>query len=89
MKVNWGALGITIGLILVAVSILAVGLMAGRRMSRLERALKEEIAVMREGMKRAIIVQSYALSTAESKKRGVSLEDLKEGYGLARQFMEE
>jgi len=35
MKVNWGALSITIGLILVAASILAVGLMAEKTLSEL------------------------------------------------------
>ena len=37
MRINWGALGITIGLVLVAASILAMGLMVGRRISVLEK----------------------------------------------------
>lgn len=38
MKINWGALGTTIGLILVALSILAAGFMAGR-ISEMEKNL--------------------------------------------------
>ena len=85
MKVNWGALGITIGLILVAVSILAVGLIAGRRISRLEK----EIPIIRAGVKRNIIAQGYAFRKAESEKRAITLEDLEEGCALADKFMGE
>ena len=82
MKINWGALGITIGLILVAASILATGLMVGRRILRLER----QIPITRARMKRAIIAQQYVFSKADSEKRAVTLEDLREGYALADKF---
>ena len=85
MKVNWGALGITIGLILVAVSILAVGLMAERRISGLEK----EIPFIRAGIKRNIIAQGYAFRKADSEKRAITVQDLKEGYALADKFMGE
>jgi len=62
MKVNWGALDITIGLILVAASILAVGLMVGKRISRLEK----EVPIIRAGIKRTVIAEEYAFSKAES-----------------------
>lgn len=65
MKVNWGALGITIALILVAASILAVGLMAGRRISGLTvrlDTLEKQIPIVRAGIKRTIIAQEYAFS---------------------------
>ena len=92
MKVNWGALGITIALILVAASILAVGLMAGRRISRLTvrlDTLEKQIPIIRAGIKRTIIAQEYAFSKADSEKRAITLEDLKEGYALADKFMGE
>ena len=85
MKVNWGALGITIGLILVAASILTMGLMVGKRMSRLDK----QIPIMRVGIKRSIIAQGYAFSKADSEKRAITLEDLKKGCALADKFMGE
>jgi len=90
MKVNWGALGITIGLILVAVSILAVGLIAGRRISGLTvrlTTLEEGIPFIRAGIKRNIIAEGYAFSKADSEKRAITVQDLKEGYALADKFM--
>jgi len=92
MKVNWGALGITIGLILVAVSILAVGLIAGRRISGLTvrlTVLEKEVPLIRAGIKRNIIAQGYAFRKADSEKRAITFEDLKEGYTLADKFMGE
>jgi hypothetical protein len=92
MKVNWGALGITIGLILVAASILAMGLMVGRRMSGLGvrlTTLEKQVPIIRAGIKRTIIAQEYAFSKADSEKRAITLEDLKEGYALADKFLGE
>jgi len=92
MKVNWGALGITISLILVAASILAMGLMAGRRISRLTvrlTTLEKQMPIIRAGIKRTIIAQEYAFSKADSEKRAITVEDLKEGYALADKFMGE
>lgn len=92
MKVNWGALSITIGLILVAASILAVGLMAEKRISELRvklTTLEKQIPIIRAGIKRTIIAEEYAFSKAESENRAITLEDLKEGYALADKFMGE
>lgn len=92
MKVNWGALSITIGLILVAASILAVGLMAEKRISELRvklTTLKKQIPIIRAGIKRTIIAEEYAFSKADSEKRAITLEDLKEGYALADKFLGE
>jgi len=92
MKVNWGALSITIGLILVAASILAVGLMAEKRISELRvklTTLEKQIPIIRAGIKRTIIADEYAFSKAESENRAITLEDLKEGYALADKFMGE
>ena len=92
MKVNWGALGITISLILVAASILAMGLMAGRRISRLTvrlTTLEKQMPIIRAGIKRTIIAQEYAFSKADSEKRAITVDDLKEGYALADKFMGE
>jgi len=83
MRVNWGALGTTIGLILVAASILTMGLMVEKRMSRLDK----QIPIMRAGIKRSIIAQEYAFSKADSERRAIAIEDLKEGYALADKFM--
>jgi len=94
MKVNWGALGITIGLILVAVSILAVGLIAGRRISgltvrltTLEKQIPSRYLYIKTDIARTLIAQEYAFSKANPEKRAISLEDLKEGYALADKFM--
>jgi len=92
MKVNWGALSITIGLILVAASILAVGLMAEKRISELRvklTTLEKQIPIIRAGIKRTTIAEEYAFSKAESENRAITLEDLKEGYALADKFMGE
>jgi len=83
MKINWGALGITIGLILVAASILAMGLVVGRRISGLEK----EIPIIKASIKRTVIAQEYAFGKADSERRAITLEDLKEGYALADKFM--
>lgn len=85
MKVNWGALGITIGLLLLAASILAVGLTAGRKLSELTVGL----AATRTAIKRNIIAQEYAFTKADSQGRAISLEDLNEGYALADEFIAE
>jgi len=91
MKVNWGALGITIGLILVAVSILAVGLIAGRkltvRLTTLEEQIPSRYLYIKTDIARTLIAQEYAYSKANSEKRAITLEDLKEGYALADKFM--
>jgi len=102
MKVNWGALGITIGLIFVGASILAIGLMAGRRVSRLTgrlttieeltadlTSLKKQIPIIKADIERKIIAQEYAFSKAYSENRAITLEDLKEGHTLADKFMGE
>jgi hypothetical protein len=87
MTVNWGAVGITMGLILVAVSILAVGFMVERRLTVRLTTLEKEVPFIRAGIKRKIIAQGYAFRKAESQKRPITLEDLKEGYALADKFM--
>ena len=92
MKVNWGALGITISLILVAASILAVGLMAEKRISELRvklTTLEKQIPIIGAGIKRNIIVEGYAFRKADSENRAITLEDLKEGHALADKFMGE
>ena len=83
MKVNWGALGITIGLLLLAASILTVGWAAGRKLS----ALTVGLTATKAAIKRTIIAQEYAFTKADSQRRAISLEDLKEGYALADKFM--
>lgn len=92
MKVSWGALGITIGLILVATSILAVGFMAEKRISRLTdrlTALDKQIAIIKVSIKRNIIAQGYAFSKADAEKRAIGVEDLRKGYALANGFIAE
>ncbi|TKJ44879.1 hypothetical protein CEE35_06320 [Candidatus Aerophobetes bacterium Ae_b3b] len=90
MKVNWGALSITIGLILVAASILAVGLMAEKRISELRvklTTLEKQIPIIKADIERKIIAQEYTFSKAYSENRAITLEDLKEGHTLADKFM--
>jgi hypothetical protein len=69
MTVNWGALGITIGLVLVAVSILAVGFMVEKRPTVRLTTLEKEVPFIRAGIKRNIIAQEYAFSKADSEKK--------------------
>jgi hypothetical protein len=89
MTVNWGALGITIGLVLVAVSILAVGFMVEKRLTVRLTTLEKEVPFIRAGIKRNIIAQGYAFRKADSQKRTITVEDLKEGYALADKFMKQ
>lgn len=55
MKVNWGALGVTIAVLFLAVSILTVGLVVGTKVSKLEQRLEEQIAIVKTSIKREII----------------------------------
>jgi len=84
MKVNWGALGITIGLIFLAVSILAIGLISERRISELEKY----VLSIKYDIERTVIAQGYAFSRANSEKRAVTIEDIENGYALADSFEE-
>jgi hypothetical protein len=90
MKVKWGALGIAIGLILVAVSILAVGLVVEERISDLTDkliTLEDQIPATRTAVKRAMIAQTYVLAIADSEGRTVTVEDFEKGYALASQLI--
>lgn len=79
MKVNWGALGITIGLIFLAVSMLTIGLISERRISELENY----VLSIKDDIERTVIAQGYAFSRANSEKRAVTIEDIENGYALA------
>ena len=90
MRVNWGALGISIGLILLTASILALGFIVEKRISGLTVrliTLEEQIRVIRADIERGIIAQGHAFSKVYSEKRTITIEDLKEGYALADKFM--
>ena len=82
MKVNWGALGITIGLIFLAVSMLTIGLISERRISELEKY----VLSIKDDIERTVIAQGYAFSRASSEKRTVTIEDIENGYVLADSF---
>jgi hypothetical protein len=69
MKINWGALGVMIAVLFLAVSILAVELVVDERISR----LGQQIAIVKTSINREVIAQSYAFSKAESEKRGIIL----------------
>ena len=84
MKVNWGALGITIGLIFLAVSMLTRGLISERRISELEKY----VLSIKDDVERTVIAQGYAFSRANSEKRAVTIEDIENGYALADSFEE-
>ena len=85
MKINLSALGLTIAVLLLAVSILTVGLVIERKISRLE----QQITVVKTSIKRDIIAQGYIFTKANSEKRAVIFEDLEEGYVLAEKFIEQ
>lgn len=59
-----GVLGVTITLLFLAVSILTIGLVVDRKISRLE----QEIGIAKTSTQRNIIAQGYAFSKAESEK---------------------
>ncbi len=82
MKVNWGALGITIGLIFLTVSMLTIGLISERRISELEKY----VLSIKDDIERTVITQGYAFSRASSEKRTVTIEDIENGYALADSF---
>jgi len=82
MKVNWGALSITIGLIFLAVSMLIIGLISERRISELEKY----VLSIKDDIERTVIAQGYAFSSANSEKRAVTVEDIENGYALADSF---
>lgn len=82
MKVNWGALGITTGLIFLAVSMLTIGLISERRISELEKY----VLSIKDDIERTVIAQGYAFSRASSEKRAVTIEDIENGYALADSF---
>ncbi len=85
MKTNWGALGLTIAVLFLAISILTVGLVIERKISRLE----QQIAIVKTGIRQDIIAQGYVFTRANSEKRAVIFEDLKDGYVLAEKFIEQ
>ncbi len=82
MKVNWGALGITIGLIFLADSMLTIGLISARRISELEKY----VLSIKDDIERTVIAQGYAFSRANSEKRAVTIKDIENGYALADSF---
>ena len=84
MKVNWGALGITIGLIFLTVSMLTIGLISERRISELEKY----VLSIKDDIERTVIAQGCAFSRAYSEKRAVTIEDIKNGYALADSLKE-
>ncbi len=85
MKINWGALGLTIAVLFLAISILTVGLVIERKISRLE----QQIAIVKTGIKKDIIAQGYVFTKANSEKRAAIFEDLRDGYVLAEKFIEQ
>ncbi len=93
MNVKWEALGIAIGLILVAISILAVGLVAAGRVSKLADKLTTlegqmpAIKTAVKSFKRAMIAQTYVLAIADSEGRTVTVEDFEKGYALASKLI--
>ncbi len=60
-----GVLGVIIALLFLAVSVLTIGLVVDRKISRLE----QEIAIAKISTQRNIIAQGYAFSKADSKKK--------------------
>ena len=89
MKTNWGALGVTIAVLFLGVSILTAGFIMNAQVSTLKAWFEQELSVAKIEIKRDIIAQGYAFSKAESEKRGIIFEDLNEGYGLAKKLMEQ
>ena len=89
MKVNWSAVAITIAVLFLGVSILTVGFIINAQVSTLKQWFKQELTVTRVDIKRDIIAQGYAFSKAEPEKRGIILEDLNQGYGMAKELMEQ
>jgi len=89
MKVNWSTLGITIAVLFLGASILTAGFIINAQVSALKQWFEQELTIAKVDIKRDIIAQGYAFSKAESEKRGIILDDLNEGYGLAKKLMEQ
>jgi len=89
MKVNWSTLGITIAVLFLGASILTAGFIINAQVSALKQWFEQELTIAKVDIKRDIIAQGYAFSKAESEKRGIILDDLNKGYGLAKKLMEQ
>lgn len=89
MKVNWSALGVMVAVLFLGASILTAGFIINAQVSTLKQWFEQELTIARVDIKRDIIAQGYAFSKAESEKRGIILEDLNQGYGLAKKLMEQ
>lgn len=89
MKVNWSTLGITIAVFFLGVSILTAGFIINAQVSTLKQWFEQELTVAKTGIKKNIIAQGYAFSKADFEKRAITLEDLKEGYRLAKKLTEQ
>ncbi len=99
MKGNWSALGVMIAVLFLGASILTAGFIINAQVSTLKQwfkkeltiaevGIKEELTIAKLNIRRDIIAEGYAFSKANSEKRAVILEDLNEGYALARKLME-
>jgi len=89
MKVNWSTLGITIAVLFLGASILTAGFIINAQVSTLKQWFEQKLTIAKVGIKRNIIAQGYAFSKAEFEKRAIILEDLTEGYRLAKKLMEQ
>ena len=83
MKVNWGALGISLGLFFLGASMIAMGFILEKRISSLE----EELRLAKADIERTAIAQAHTLSKAYAQRKTITAEDLKEGYLLADEFL--
>ncbi len=89
MKVNWSTVGIMIVVLFLGASILTAGFIINAQVSTLKQWFEQELTIAKVGIKRDIIAQGYAFSKAESEKRGIILEDLNQGYRMAKELMEQ
>jgi len=86
VKVNWGLLGITLGLILLAGSIFFATLKISAKIDSTTRLTEEKLLTFQTEIKRDVIALLYGYRQACYQKRPLTLDDLEEGKKFASEF---
>ena len=86
MKVNWGLLGITAGLILLAGSIFFAAIKISAKIDTTTQIMEQKLATFQTGIKTDTIAILYGYRQACYEKRPLTLDDLKEGRKIASGF---
>jgi len=86
MKVNWGLLGITVGLILLAGSIFFAAIKISAKIDTTTQLMEKELVTFQREIKTDTVAILYGYRQSCYEKRPLTLDDLKEGKKLASGF---